>query len=48
MIFENGDVGILRRTPYLLAFPVTVVAIIIFAFNLLGDAMNDALNPRGR
>jgi peptide/nickel transport system permease protein/oligopeptide transport system permease protein len=48
MIFENGDIGILRRTPYLLIFPVTTVAVIIFAFNLLGDAVSDALNPRAR
>jgi peptide/nickel transport system permease protein/oligopeptide transport system permease protein len=48
MIFENGDIGILRRTPYLLIFPVTTVAVIIFAFNLLGDAVSDSLNPRAR
>jgi ABC-type dipeptide/oligopeptide/nickel transport system permease subunit len=48
MIFDNGDISILRTTPYLLLFPVITVAIIIFAFNLLGDALNDALNPRAR
>ncbi len=48
MIWDNGDIGILRSTPYLLLFPVATVAIIIFAFNLLGDALNDALNPRAR
>ncbi|MBI2853061.1 MAG: ABC transporter permease [Chloroflexi bacterium] len=48
MIFDNGDISILRTTPYLLLFPVATVAIIIFAFNLLGDALNDALNPKSR
>ncbi|MFH0913768.1 MAG: ABC transporter permease [Chloroflexota bacterium] len=48
MIFDNGDLGILRTTPYLLLFPVITVAIIVFTFNLLGDALNDALNPRAR
>lgn len=48
MIFDNGDISVLRTTPYLLLFPVATVAIIIFAFNLLGDALNDALNPRAR
>lgn len=48
MIFDSGDISILRSTPYLLIFPVTTVAVIIFAFNLLGDALNDALNPRTR
>jgi len=46
MIFDSGDISILRSTPHLLIFPVTTVAVIIFAFNLLGDALNDALNPR--
>ncbi len=46
MIWDNGDISILRATPYLLIFPVAIIAIIIFAFNLLGDALNDALNPR--
>jgi len=48
MIFDNGDLGTLRSNPYLLLFPVATVAVIIFAFNLLGDALNDALNPRAR
>ena len=48
MIFDNGNIAVLRTHPYLLLFPVGVVAIIIFAFNLLGDALNDALNPRAR
>jgi ABC-type dipeptide/oligopeptide/nickel transport system permease subunit len=48
MIWDNGNIGVLRTNPYLLLFPVTVVATIIFTFNLLGDALNDALNPRAR
>ena len=48
MIFDNGDISVLRTTPYLLLFPVITVAVIIFAFNLLGDALNDALNPKSR
>lgn len=46
MIFDNGNLGVLRTDPYLLVFPVAFVALIIFSFNLLGDALNDALNPR--
>ncbi len=48
MIFENGNIGVLRSDPYLLLFPVGAVTILIFAFNLLGDALNDAFNPRSR
>ncbi|MDO8569059.1 MAG: ABC transporter permease [Dehalococcoidales bacterium] len=46
MIWDAGDIGILRSTPHLILFPVITVAVIIFAFNLLGDALNDALNPK--
>ena len=45
MIFENGKIGVLRSDPHLLLFPVGAVTILIFAFNLLGDALNDAFNP---
>ena len=48
MIFENGNIGVLRSDPHLLLFPVGAVTILIFAFNLLGDALNDAFNPRAR
>ncbi|MBI4302148.1 MAG: ABC transporter permease [Chloroflexi bacterium] len=48
MIFENGGVVTLRIHPHLLIEPVMVVALVIFAFNLLGDGLNDALNPRVR
>ena len=48
MIFENGSLSVLRTTPHLLLFPVGTVTVLIFAFNLLGDALNDAFNPRTR
>lgn len=48
MIFENGSIGVLRSNPHLILFPVGTVTILIFAFNLLGDALNDAFNPRAR
>ena len=28
--------------------PVIVVGLLVFAWNLLGDALNDVLNPRSR
>ena len=48
MIFENGSIGVLRSNAHLILFPVGVVTLIMFAFNLLGDALNDAINPRIR
>ena len=48
MIFENGSLSVLRTTPHLLLFPVSTLAILLFTFSLLGDAVNDAFNPRTR
>jgi ABC-type dipeptide/oligopeptide/nickel transport system permease subunit len=46
MIAENQ--GMLRFYPRLLLTPAIVVAVLYLAFNLLGDALNDAFNPRSR
>ncbi|MBI4496493.1 MAG: ABC transporter permease [Chloroflexi bacterium] len=46
MIFELGGQSSLQRHPHLLLGPISVVALVFFAFNLLGDGLNDALNPR--
>jgi len=48
MIFENGNIGVLRSDPHLLLVPVGTLTLLLFAFNLLGDAVNDAFNPRAR
>lgn len=48
MIFENSSISVLRSDPHLLLFPVIAVSILLFSFNLLGDAVNDAFNPRTR
>ena len=48
MIWNVSNIGYLRTDPHLLLFPVGVVTVLIFAFNLLGDALNDAFNPRTR
>ena len=48
MIFENGSISVLRANPHLLLFPVGTVAVLLFTFSLLGDAVNDAFNPRTR
>ena len=48
MIFENGSISVLRSNPHLLLFPVLTLAVLLFTFNLLGDAVNDAFNPRTR
>ena len=48
MIFENGNISVLRTNPHLLLFPVGTLAVLLFTFNLLGDSVNDAFNPRTR
>jgi oligopeptide transport system permease protein len=46
MIYDGSDLSSLRAHPHLLLVPATVVALLLFAFNLLGDALNDVLSPR--
>lgn len=48
MIAEYGSFRILEQFPHLVLVPGLTVALLIFAFNLLGDALNDAINPRRR
>ena len=37
-----------RTAPHLVLAPGAVIAVVVFAFNFLGDGLNDALNPRRR
>lgn len=46
MISES--LGRWRYAPHLVLMPGLTLAIVIFAFNFLGDGLNDALNPRLR
>ena len=48
MIFENGNISVLRTNPHLLLSPVCTLAVLMLCFNILGDAVNDAFNPRTR
>ena len=48
MIFENASISVLRTNPHLLLFPVGTLTVLLFTFNLLGDSVNDAFNPRAR
>ena len=48
MIFENASISVLRSNPHLLLFPVGTLTVLLFTFNLLGDSVNDAFNPRAR
>jgi len=48
MIFAGSGLSSLRVHPNLLLMPAAVVALLLFAFNLLGDALTDVLSPRRR
>ncbi len=49
LIFDGGtSQPVIRNHPYLLIFPAIVVGMLIFSFNLLGDALNDVLTPKAR
>jgi ABC-type dipeptide/oligopeptide/nickel transport system permease subunit len=48
MIFENGSISVLRSDPHLTLVPSGTLVLLLFTFNLLGDAVNDAFNPRAR
>ena len=48
MLYQGGSIRTLQAHPQLLLVPGAVVAGLIFAFNLLGDALTDVLTPRAR
>lgn len=48
LISDAAAQPVLRNHPHLLLAPAIVVGVLIFAFNLLGDALNDVFTPRAR
>ena len=48
MLLEAGSLGALRNEPWMLLAPGMAAWTMILSWNLLGDALNDALNPRTR
>lgn len=48
MLYEGGSVRSLGAHASLLLIPGVVVAVLIFAFNLLGDSLTDILTPHAR
>ena len=48
MLLEGGSISVIRNEPWLLIGPGTIVFMMVLCWNLLGDALNDVLNPRTR
>jgi ABC-type dipeptide/oligopeptide/nickel transport system permease subunit len=46
MIFDGSGLRQLNAYPWLLLFPVGIISLFYFAFNLLGDALTDVFTPR--
>lgn len=44
----NEATGVMQRYPFLLFFPGIALSLVVFAFNFLGDALRDFLDPRLR
>ena len=48
LIFDASSVRTVNVHAYLLIFPGLIVAGLLFAFNLLGDALTDVFTPKAR
>jgi ABC-type dipeptide/oligopeptide/nickel transport system permease subunit len=48
MLLQGGRLTILRDQPWMLLAPGLAAWMLVLAWNLLGDALNDVLNPRTR
>ena len=46
MLFQGSGARTFQAHPHLLLVPGLTVTLLLFAFNLLGDALNDAMRAR--
>jgi len=44
----NEGAGVMQKYPFLVLFPGIAISLVVFAFNFLGDALRDYLDPRQR
>jgi ABC-type dipeptide/oligopeptide/nickel transport system permease subunit len=47
MISDAVPGGLYRNAPHLMVYPGSLLVLTVLAFNLLGDGLRDALDPRG-
>ena len=48
MLWDAGNINVLQVAPWLLLAPGIASWLMVLSWNLLGDALNDVLNPRTR
>jgi ABC-type dipeptide/oligopeptide/nickel transport system permease subunit len=46
MIADGRDLDQLRHSPWTSVFPGMAIGLAVLGFNLLGDALRDAIDPR--
>ncbi len=46
MIYDAGNIRTIQAYPHLLLIPGAVIALLMYAFNLLGDALIEMINPK--
>ena len=44
----NGGAQEMQSAPWMLLAPATVLVVLLLAFNIIGDGLRDALDPRDR
>jgi dipeptide transport system permease protein len=42
----SGSLGYMQRAPWVVTFPGLAILITVLAFNLMGDGLRDALDPK--
>jgi peptide/nickel transport system permease protein len=47
-MLSGGGLTYMRENPWMAIWPGTVITLVVFAFNVLGDALRDVLDPRLR
>ena len=47
-MLSGAGLQFMRRSPWLAVWPGTAITLIVFAFNVFGDALRDLLDPRLR
>jgi len=47
-MLSGGGLTYMRQNPWMAIWPGTVITLVVFAFNVLGDALRDVLDPRLR
>jgi len=48
LMLKQGKDAIQQQAPWIITFPGLAILLVVFGFNLLGDGLRDALDPKLR